>query len=258
MSEELPKILAQIHADFGIYHPKIFNAAKDKNIIYQISTIPELAYLHQFYVDYQNEYLTELQRRPNQHFAQNVTNVSTSIDLPFVGNTVIETGKAKYFFVLEGSLASPDYLTVAFHSCFWPLGSDWHQFPTYIQSLMGNGKGKYRYRYECLGISPKIIRDLYLIDAIRIGTSDGKKDYKQNRELLKREIEQLNPELVVLAGKEAAKIIGNEADSNPLYFKVTFPTWQLKSDVKEKANKEYEELHRRLLINKFVLSDQLI
>jgi len=247
MQMNLPKILAQIHAEFGIYDSETFNVSTSRNIIYRISSIPELANLHQFYVDYQREYLTELQRRPNQHFTSKVTNVSKSVDLPFIGDAIIETGQAKYLFVFEGSLSPSEYLTVTVHSCLWPL--DQHAIPLGIQSIFGKHRHLYDYRNKCLGINPSIARHSYVTDAVRIGKPNGQPDHPQNRQLLKREIEQLNPELVVLVGGTAAGTIGDEAESNTLYFKVPFPTKRRsKSDV-EKANEKYEELRGRLSHN---------
>ena len=81
-----------------------------KNINYRISSIPELAYLDQFYIDYQCEYLTELQKRPDLHSTPKLTDVSTTVDFPFLGEDVIEGGQAKYMFVFQGSLARPELL----------------------------------------------------------------------------------------------------------------------------------------------------
>jgi len=247
MQINLPKILAQIHAEFGIYDSETFNVSTSQNIIHRISSIPKLANLYQFYTDYQREYLTELQRRPAQYFTQKVTNVSKSVDLPFVGDAVIETGQAKYLFVFEGSLSPAEYLTVTLHSCFWPLDQD--TIPTSIHSFMGRGKHLYRYRYECLSINPSIAKHSYVTDAVRIGKTNGKPDFPQNRLLLKREIEQLKPELVVLVGGTAAGTIGDEAESSTLYFKVPFPTKRRSKPDVEKANGKYEELRSRLSHN---------
>jgi hypothetical protein len=65
MWTDLAQTLAQIHAEFGIYDRDIFSVSDAQNIIYRISSIPELAYLYQFYMDYRREYLTALQKRPD-------------------------------------------------------------------------------------------------------------------------------------------------------------------------------------------------
>lgn len=243
---DLSKKLAKIHAEFGIYDNKSFDAPNDMNIIYQISSVPKLANLRQFYVDYQREYINESQRRPHQTNTLHETNVSKTVDLPFAGDVVIETGKAKYLFVFEGSLAPPIYLTITLHSCFWLLGPNPSEFPLSIQTIMGGGKSIYSKRYKWLGINPIIAANSYVTDAVRLGKTNGEPDYSQNRYLLKREIELLNPELVVLAGKKAEKTIGDESESNPLYFKVPFPGQWTMID-KNKAI--FEELRKRLSSN---------
>ena len=71
-----------------------------------------------------------------------------------------------------------------------------------------------------------IARHSYVTDAVRMGKPDGKQDSQQNRRLLQHEIEQLNPELVVLVGSRAADTVGVKAqrEYRDLYFKVPFPT----------------------------------
>lgn len=85
------------------------------------------------------------------------------------------------------------------------------------------------------------------MDAVRIGTPAGKQDRPQNRELLDREIELLNPELVVLIGRTAAGTIENKTlrERRSLYFEVPFPTKRRSKEDLERANQKYEELRNR-------------
>jgi len=64
---------------------------------------------------------------------------------------------------------------------------------------------------------------------------------------LQREIGLLNPKLVVLVGKTAAKTIGNEAqkEERNRYFAVPFPTKTRSEQDIKKAEQEYEELKRK-------------
>jgi hypothetical protein len=240
MQNNLSQILAQIHADFGIYDTAIFNLASSNNIVRQISSIQELAYLHNFYLDYQREYANHLQNRPSQHSGLRCTNVSRSNDLPFIGDAVIETGQAKYFFVFEGLLSQPNYLSNTVLSCCWLL----HQavIPrTLFDSFWKRRRHAYDYIYQCLGINADIARHSYVMDAVRIGTEAGKQDRSQNRRLLEREIQQLDPELVVLVGKTAADTLGNNS-SDRLYRTVPFPTKRRSKEDIEKANEKYAGL----------------
>lgn len=157
MRKNRPQTLAQIHAQFGIYDSKMFSVPDSQNIIYRISSIPELTYLHQFYVDYQREYLTELQKCPGQSTALKLTNVSRSVDLPFIGETAIATGRAKYMFVFEGSLSPAGRLCVTVLSCLWPLTS--------LQPLQDIFRtfwpSTYDYIVDCLGINVEIAKWSY-------------------------------------------------------------------------------------------------
>lgn len=83
---------------------------------------------------------------------------------------------------------------------------------------------------------------------MRIGNQRGKQDRPQNREVLRREVEQLDPELVVLVGKTAADTVGGKAqrERGDLYIKVPFPTKRRSRKDVEKANQKYEALRKRL------------
>jgi hypothetical protein len=243
MGRNLAQILARMHAEFGIYDGEMFSVPDSRNIIHRISSIPELTYLHRFYINYQREYMTELQKRPHHIPVSRLTNVSRGVDLPFIGESVIQTGRAKYLFVFEGSFSPPDRIAVTVLSCLWPL-TGLHPLQDIFRTFWPS---TYDHIVDCLGITAEIARHSYVIDAVRIGNPDGKQDHPRNRRLLEREIEQLNPELVVLVGKTAAATIGSKAqrEHESLYIKVPFPTKRLPRRLVEIANQKYEELRNR-------------
>lgn len=246
MRRSLAQTLAQVHAEFGIYYSEVFSVPDSQNIIYRISAIQELAYLHQFYVDYQREYITKLQKRSDQRSVPKLTNVSRSVDLPFIGEAVIQTGRAKHLFVFEGSLSPADRLSVTVLSCLWPLARlQSHQ--DIFKTFWPRRRHAYDYIVDCFGINVEIAKHSYVVDAVRIGNQAGKQDLQQNRQLLKREIEQLNPELVVLVGGIAKRTIASKTqrERRCLYFNVPFPMkWRSKQN-SSNANRKYQELRNR-------------
>lgn len=253
MRNNIAEKLAEIHSEFGIYDSDTFNVRDSSmNIIDRISNIKELDYLHRFYLDYKTAFITKWNKQSDQHPISRATNVSRSVDLPFIGESVIQTRRAKYIFVFEGSLSPPDRLSVTVLSCLWPLegliDQEPHQgiFRTFWQS-------PYDYIVECLGINVEIAKHSYVVDAVRIGKQDGRQqDRKKNRKLLKQEIDLLDPELVVLVGRTAAVTLGKEAqeEQGRCYVEVPFPTKRRsKQDVK-KADSDFKKLRNRWSPNK--------
>jgi hypothetical protein len=244
MHKELAEILAQCHAEFGIYDEGMFNASDSHNIVHHISSIPDLAYLRKFYLDYQRKYIDRWKSRVVQPRVNRSTNVSRNVDLPFIGEAVIKSGSAKYMFVFEGSLSQSNRLSITVLSCLWPI-ANFQPIQSIFQMFWSS---PYFYIVECLGITPSIARNSYVVDAVRIGTENGRQDRQKNRELLKREIELLNPEIVILVGGTAADTIGNKTqrENESLYFKAPFPTKRRSKQDIEKAKGKYEELRIRL------------
>jgi hypothetical protein len=164
--------------------------------------------------------------------------------LPYIGEDVIESESSKYMFVFEGSLSQSDRLSITVLSCLWPL-ANFQPIQPIFQMFWSS---PYFYIVECLGITPNIARNSYVVDAGRIGTESGRQDRPKNRELLEREIELLKPELVVLVGETAADTIGNKTQrkNESLYFKVPCPTKRRSKKDIEKAKVKYKELRIRL------------
>jgi hypothetical protein len=104
MTQHIVKMLAEIHSKFGIFDSARFSVEDSKNLIHLLSGIPELAYLRQFYLDYKSALETKFGKRQGQARPLLRTRVARSVDLPFIGESVIQTGHAKYLFVFEGAL----------------------------------------------------------------------------------------------------------------------------------------------------------
>ena len=246
MKQRIARTLAEIHSKFGIFDIPMLNADKSRNIIDQISGIPSLAYLHQFYIDYKEALTTEFGKSPCEVVISRRTDVSRSVDLPFIGESVVQTGHAKCFFVFEGSLAQKEFLSVTVLACLWPLEATPGPLHGIVRKFWPS---PYDYIVECLGIKSEIAKHSYVVDAVRIAVQGGKKpDRKQNRLLLEQEINLLKPRLLVLVGRIAEETIGNKAREaeRGRYFAVPFPTRTRSPEDVQKAKPIYEELKAQI------------
>ncbi len=237
--------LAQLHAEFGIYQKDAFNLPDSQNIISRISSIPELECLHQFYLEYQKAYKAQLQKRSKKKNATKITSTSRSIELPFVGESVIQLGHAKYMFVFQGALQEQQFLSVTVLSCLWPLGDSYVQNDIF-QVFWPGRKNIYERIVKSLGITPAVANCAYVVNALRIETEDKISDLHQNRDILQREITLLDPELVVLLGGAASRTIGHNAqkEHKGLYRSVPFPTMFDSERNITMATHQYKKLHK--------------
>jgi hypothetical protein len=236
MSESLARSIARIHADRGIYKAESFNARGSQNILHHLAEFKELPYLYRFYSAYRKEYLKQLNSRSEQRPVRPLIGVARSVDLPYVGEGVVDTVRAKYIFVFEGALSKEDHLSVTVLACLWPLISNHpihKMFSLFWPSTFDN-------IVDSLGINPEVAKHSYVVDAVRIGTTEGRQDRDKNRELLRSEIKLLKPELVVMVGKTAECTVGNETqrEAGPKYSHVPFPTkWRSRAQVALDAQK---------------------
>jgi hypothetical protein len=239
------KQLAAIHAEFGVYPNGFFAIPDSCNIVSRLSTIPELDYLYQFYYDYRLAYESESQKFKVASSSTKVTKVSRWIDLPYVGENSVIRGRAKYFFIFEGSLQKSDHLSITVLSCLWPLENP--ELYKDIFKTFWQRPAAYKYIVDRLGINKNIAKNSYVTDAVRVVTKDKKSDILKNRALLEREINLLSPEHVILVGGTAKKIIGEKelSECSSQYFHVPFPTKRWPSRL-EDNNKRYFELHKLL------------
>lgn len=239
MAEDLAKSIAKLHAFYNVVPLALFDVPANLNIVARIAEIKELGYLREFYEAYEAEY-----RKAEIGEVQPLEGVARSVDLPFVGECTVNSGKAKYIFVFEGALSPPERLSNTVLSCLWPL-EGFRQvqsiFSTFWPTTFFN-------IVECLGISVDIARKSYAVDGVRIGNPDGNPDIAKNRALLYKEIELLDPTLVILVGRVAANIVGRAAlTAKPeLYFQVPFPS-NRRSRARAKADiPRFEALQKRL------------
>lgn len=192
----MDKELAKIHVKYNIYPESLLDVEVDKSIIRGIRDFEPLRYLSGFYDNYLSAY-TSHQRSLRQDSAIKgpLKGAARSVDLPFIGPSALRQRKAKYMFVFEGSLQETNRLSITVLSCFW-LFRDLTKYRSLIQTYWN--PTSYRRIHQSLHISPEIADQSYVIDAFRIGNSEGKRDTKANRSLLLEEIELLQPEIKVL------------------------------------------------------------
>lgn len=239
MEENIVKAIAKLHADYSLVPLELFDVPTHLNIIARITEIKELRFLQKFYQDYEVEY-----KKAEIGPVHPLAGVARSVDLPFIGECAVKSGKAKYLFVFEGALSPSERLSNTVLSCLWPL-EGFRQvqgiFSTFWPTTYFN-------IVECLGISVAVSRKSYVVDGVRIGNPNGKPDIGQNRGLLIREIELLDPTLVILVGGEAARIVGNATiDANPgLYFRVPFPSNRRSLARVEADEARFKSLRQRL------------
>jgi len=249
MRNGLAKRLANLHGEYGVYDREKLCVPPRENIIDQIPGIGELAYLHRFYINYRRNLLVKLKKRRGRPAISRMTHVSRSVDLPFIGEAVVD--RAKYFFVFEGSLSMESKLSVTVLSCLWPLEGMASLMP--LQNIFRNfWPSPYDFIVESLKINAEIARHSYVVDAVRIGKQDGKgkQDLPTNRELLSREICLLNPALVILVGRTAANIVGKEAQRTQKnrYCQVPFPTKRRSKRDAKRAERKYEKLREQMWV----------
>jgi hypothetical protein len=210
MNEPLAISLGRLHAEFRIFPTALFDAKDPKNIIRRLSEIGELGYLCQFYADYESEY-----RRAGVGEVEPLASGARSADLPYIGEKALESGQARFMFVFQGSLGEPNQLSTTVLSCLWPVesfGPIQRLFCTFWPTTYFN-------IVRGLGMTVEIAEKAYVVDAVRTPEKEN------NRKLLRREIDLLQPELIVLVGGEAERTIGSAAlDAEPdRYFRVNFP-----------------------------------
>lgn len=233
MNKSLPISLARLHAHFHIFPVARFDATGEQNIIRRLSAIGELSYLCEFYDEYESEY-----RRAGVGEAEPLAGIARSTDLPFIGEEAIAIGHARFMFVFLGSLSEHTRLSTTVLSCLWPVES----FRP-IQSLFCMfWPTTYFNIVSGLGMTVAIAKNAYVVHAVRTHKM------RDNRDLLRGEIDLLTPELVVLVGGGATRIIGSKAlRAEPdRYFPVNFPNnGRNKRRIADDDDK-FEKLRRRL------------
>jgi len=220
MNSGLATQLGDIHARYRIFDKESFELPVALNIIHKVAGIEELQYLVKFWKSYGNSF-TNVGRAPN------VTSVSKSIDLPYIGENVLATGRAKYLFVFEGGTSEPTRLSCTMLACLWPLNQEHastrygHLFDTFWAR---QGRARYSYSHAKFGINHQIAKNAYAIDSVRISNGNRNPDWIINGNILRDEIALLNPDLVVLAGGKAHRAFAESKVTNRAE-RVPYPIW---------------------------------
>lgn len=133
MESKLAQRLALLHSEFGVYDSiAAFNELKNYkenpyNILNLCKRFDSLKVFTNFYEEYFKHYDSQLRNSSEKQISLN-TKQTRGIDLPFLGDKVIKSGKAKFMFVFEGSLSVNEgdkaKLSITVLSNFWQFSKD--------------------------------------------------------------------------------------------------------------------------------------
>lgn len=233
--------IARLHAEYQLFSSEDFKRERG-NILKELSADkPNFGYLSSFYENYGAFFGNEKDIHAN-------TNVSRSRDLPFLGESAIMNQKVKFIFYFEGSLSDEDKLSITVLVHLWLTNEESivnNYFPEWWR------RTNYNFVKDKLNISKEVIQNSFVTDAVRFTIEDKKEDnekitYKsddeKNSELISKEIELLNPQLVICIGWKAKDLVGMKyREQNTKFHFVPFPSFQYKKRV-EKHNDMYEAL----------------
>ncbi|GGD68468.1 hypothetical protein GCM10011514_35720 [Emticicia aquatilis] len=233
----LEESISNLHSQFQLFSSQDFD--KDLSILKVLSTLPEYAYLFEFYKVYK-DYFGIIKD------TQAVSRYSTNRDLPFIGKNALEKQEVKFIFYFEGSLAEEAKLSITVLSHLWLTTEE-----DIINKFCGKGKwwyeNNYRFIKDNLNISNEVIQNSYITDSVRFSDKNGKSDDEKNRKFIKQEILLLKPKLVICVGTKAKDLVGMKYyDQNTKFHYVPFPSFQFKSKV-EGYKSKYEELNSVLI-----------
>lgn len=203
------KKLGQLHNKYNLFSIQNFKVNPQKNII---NILDDFIYLKEFY----KKYILEFSNNSNDKLK---TTNARSVDLPFVGENVLRTGKAKFIFYFEGSLGPIDNISITVLSHLW-LTKD----KNIIKKFVGKGKwwtpGNYKNVKDKLDIPIKHLANSYIADAKRLNSVE------KCSNLIEEEIKLLRPKLVVAIGNTAKKLVGMKFYDLPTKFHfVKFPKY---------------------------------
>ena len=262
----LAQQLAKLHSASKVYLSDWFyvkHEPKDENnILNSLQKHPAFNYLHNFYEDYAKNYLSDI---VPIKFTDNPK--ARSKDLFFIGENVIKTGKAKFFFVCEGSLSESGKddnkeniaksskkkdakLSITVLANLWLLDNseaskDKGTIDCFCKTWWPGGG--YKNMRKKIEIDKDIAVNSYVTDAVRLqikskeGVTDpdrikkikeiNEANEQVNRKLLYQEIEMLQPELVICVGNTAKDIVGMKyLKQNTKFHAVIFPRYHKKED----------------------------
>lgn len=225
----LTKKLSGIHNKAKLYSRSTFELNDDKNIIQSLKKFKEFQYLYNFFIEYSNGITNDSSNQINVKEAKN-------IDLPFIGENVLLSGKVKFMFVFEGSLQDENGLSITVLSHLWLIDDN-----SIIDTFCGT-KRKEKWwlksdylRIKRLNVTKEIAKNSYVVDAVRFAKK------KKCTDLLWNEIELLKPELVICVGNKARDLVGMRClEQDTKFHHIKFPS------KRHNDNKIYSELNRKM------------
>lgn len=216
--------LANLHARYGLFSKNDFEK-KEGNILVRLKQFNEFSYLSNFY----NEYIACF---TNNTTHSNNTKESIKKDLPFIGEKVIKKQKAEFIFYFEGSLAKEEKLSITVLSHLW-LINDQNIINAFCGKELWWTHANFNNIKNRLNLSPKVVSNSYITDAIRF----GKEQSKKNRELAFEEISLLNPQVVICVGTKARDTIGMRYLSQETKFHfIKFPKYHNENEIYNHLN----------------------
>ncbi|WP_423148634.1 hypothetical protein [Rubrolithibacter danxiaensis] len=225
---QIARKLADLHSEYKVYTRTQLTTSSN-NIICSLSS--SFPYLYNFYQNYIEVFSNEVENRIKDDKRVRST------DLPFIGEDVVSTGEAKFFFVFEGSLSDKNKLSITALAHLWLTEES-----EIISSFSERWWKKHLYNnvHKHLDIKSEIATQSYVFDARRTPSND--------QDLIYREIEMLKPKLVVCIGTTARETVGMRYIKQDAKFHyVRFPKY-IPEGQKEKICKSYKEL-REILDN---------
>lgn len=244
MRIELAKELASLHYKSGIYDsiPNFDELRNHKNcnILNFCKEFESLKFFNKFFDDYFKYYDSLPSRLTPKSRNYINTKQARGVDLPFIGNEVISSGKAKFMFVFEGSLSNnreneQDKVSNLAKLSITVLSNFWHLVNKNELDIVFKNKVKFWNKKsfdkvkEHLHLMPIVIDNCFVTDAIRLSKEDDytKIDLKKNRELIWKEIDLLKPSLVICVGGFAKEIVGMQySDLDTKFHHIPFPTYR--------------------------------
>ncbi len=224
MLDDTTQELAKLHRDSRLFSSATFQVSDRENILCRLKEFEEYDYLSQFYSEYQEHFVDSSNEAVNRREAR-------SRDLPFIGNNVLKSGRAKFFFVFEGSLQAINKLSITVLSHLW-LSID----PDTIKAFCGSDgwwtERNYYNVKDRLRMSSKIAADSYVIDGTRFANDE------ESTKLVYKEMELLKPKLVVCIGGRARNIVEMRyLDQDTKFHHVKFPKYHSDNSIYDQLSK---------------------
>ncbi|POY35138.1 hypothetical protein C3K47_16275 [Solitalea longa] len=226
MKQDLSESLGNLHNQHRLYINSDFLREEEKNIIYHLD---DFNYLKKFYLKYRTFITNNEENYLNNKKARN-------LDLPFLGQKVIESGKADFIFYFEGSLSSNDKLSITVLAHLWLTQND-----EIINKFCGEGKwwtnSHYRNIQEKFNIKTSVTERSYIADSKRFESNE------RCSKLIHDEIKLLEPKIVICVGNTAKDLTGmNYFDLPTKFHYVKFPKYHNDNEIYNSLRKILDKL----------------